>query len=478
MKRLDELRELNYLERDLKHLSYNTCTDSSGHHFIRILKSYESPGIEGASKSEQEFMAPPLVSQFSLRYFIPKEPLSLKKSEATGVKDPKIQNVVVMVNGLDEILDSHLLFYDYLGSHFAERGIAAVLLSTPYHLHRVTTKDVPNEKRPFKIPHECFREPLDYFIHFKLASIEIEDLIQRIKHKVKDEGDLNFYQNHFGQNVKVTVLGYSLGGLISLGTLLRLTSNNQNDLIDSCILYNSAPRLGNATTDRIGIENEAWRKVWEKFNSMGTDGIIGNDNRNNESFAYFFKDLYMGMRGSDEGLTKQLLNQNSKKMLLVMSGSDDIIDTKAWEDYLNYNEGQRQKTIINQFIFAGVGHSPMIEAQGAESLPRVMDVMTDHIMKNQKSHWQDVEIVDLMNELISKTEYYERVVNGNELSYQNGSFDKEAMESVLSEFQSEDKDEFLRIYYLSKIYYPKFKDLIKKIIRKNGDGNKAVLNNG
>ncbi len=398
------LKSEKYREDDLKHLLYNTCTNNSGHHYIRILKAFKSPEIKDLSEDEKKFIDHPLIKEFCLRFYIPKEPLSLKNESShyggTAMKqknnsDPKIKHVVIMVNGLNEVLTDHFKFYDFLGARFAEKNIASVLLSTPYHLHRVK-QNTNKEKDSFRIktPDTIFSSPIDYFIHYKITQSEIIALAKKIKQiGESDPYDLMFYENHFAEDVKVSLLGYSLGGLITLGTLLQITSNKKDGnetLIDSCILYNSAPKLGSATTSDIGIEKTEWDNLWKQFGDLMLDSKIDTNNPSNNEISSFFKDLYIGIRNSNprHSLTKKLIHDNSKKLLLIMSGADDIIDTKAWDDYLAYQEGDRQQTIINEFIFAGTGHSPMIEAQGAEILPRIVEVMTDHILKNQQSHWQ------------------------------------------------------------------------------------------
>ncbi len=69
-----------------------------------------------------------------------------------------------------------------------------------------------------------------------------------------------------------------------------------------------------------------------------------------------------------------------------------------------------------------------------------------------------------MYHILYKTEYFKNALKSPP-SDNNESFDRKAMEQLLQEFHSNKKnlEKFLRLYYLSKIYYPKFFLLIKKL---------------
>ena len=493
----DLLVENGYRDDDLKHQQFNTCTNRTGHQYIRVLKSFTSAAFRNTSPRESEFRSAPLVRKFVLRFYLPKEPISFKpidldkvdikgkdfweKTELPLNKDGGIKHIVIMINGLDEYQRDNLIFYDTMASHFAQQGIASVLLSTPYHMHRVARNTRSKELRPgdgpFLKPSRYFELPLDFFIHFKQTVLDIEKLTRKIKQKTTAKNDYDFYSNNFSPDVKVTILGYSLGGLISLAAFVRGSKQkdkskiSKKPLIDNSILYNTAPHLNKASTDeRFGKGQE----FWEKFTEPKTFGEVRNDNPNNDELADLFFRLYGGQSPETLISIRKVIKDNSEKFLLIMSGDDNIVDITSWDEYFSYQSGPRKKTTINQYIVAGAGHSPMNEAQGAESLPKVLDIITSHILTNKLSHWQRPDILNLARPLVQSTDYYNQFVKKKILAEKEKKsnvivdfsefeeFNRQKMDAVLNDF-GEDRQKFLAIYHLSKIYYPKFKDLMNSL---------------
>lgn len=68
------------------------------------------------------------VREFDLSIYVPLDLLDRRKA--------RINNVVIMLNGLNEVSHLHYSHYDRIGARLASRGIGAILYPTPFHLNR------------------------------------------------------------------------------------------------------------------------------------------------------------------------------------------------------------------------------------------------------------------------------------------------------------------------------------------------------
>lgn len=172
---------------------------------------------------------------FHLRFYLP--------HESVLRRGPRIDRVVVMVNGLDEF-DSYG-FYDKLGAHFARAGVAAVLLPLPDHMNRHPLwRGVPeHQKRQNADPPSRFilqgREHPFFYRRLRQWLIELEVLRLHLTHASACEcEDMAFFRTWFTHSTTVSLFGFSLGGLAALVSLLW-----KPDVFKSATLLNSGVPL-------------------------------------------------------------------------------------------------------------------------------------------------------------------------------------------------------------------------------------------
>lgn len=214
------------------------------------------------------------VKSFDLSFYVPLNVMS--------VGDEKIQEVVIMFNGLNEIANRHYAHYDRLGASLALNGIGAVLYTTPFHLNRTPYlerkfrklyeerggsqkwPDSPGADVMMRVPHRgVLRNQESLFHSFQQLATEVLDFASYLRVRsikgfiTMDKDDEIFYEELFDRkNVRVSLLGYSLGGLQALYTYLK-----DPGLFGRCILVNSGASVDNLRTKPVGITDGEWSAI-------------------------------------------------------------------------------------------------------------------------------------------------------------------------------------------------------------------------
>lgn len=286
------------------------------------------------------------------------------------------------------------------------------------------------------------------------------------------DDDLSFYKTHFSPKTKITVLGYSLGGLMAFGSFLI-----NNDKIDKLILFNTPGSLQDASTRTIGVSTKKWEKVFERFSDNdGELRKILREKGHDEDYVNNFIDLMIHRKN---GNIKKAIDLSKQRILQIMCGGDKVIDMKPWGLYFD-QETEDKRLIhkkISQHIFSGVGHYPILESRGSEIMPNISRIMIDHILNDEStSHWQENEIEEALMTLIRSTKSYESLKRDLDDPDFNKTFTSDQLKKLLiNEFKNDitSKERFLKFYYLSKMYFPKFYDLIEKN-KKRDDRHKRI----
>jgi len=163
----------------------------------------------------------------------------------------KISHLIVMFNGLDEILPHHMGLYDRFAAEVCEHGVAAVLLPTPFHLNRAAyiptngitdanLEEHADASQPTMRLQNC---PHLIYKNFSQSLAEVELLI----HKIRGNGttaryysreEKCFYEDLFEKETKICLFGYSLGGLRAIAASLV-----HRDEIECCFPVSSGGKL-------------------------------------------------------------------------------------------------------------------------------------------------------------------------------------------------------------------------------------------
>ena len=406
----------------------NTLFDYAGTHHVRILKRFVAPSDHPSAPISAKLLTPERNRIFHLRFYIPKAALISK--------DERIRDVVIMFNGLDEI--DRFDLYDVLGQQLAEQGIAAVLLPTPHHLNRHTP--VPGLSR--RLPHdELFKHPMLIYYNYKQSMLESELLIQKLRHEGIDDQDFDFYQSLFDPGLRISILGFSLGGLRALASFVQEPSKYH-----TCIVFNSGVELSLLNTEVLNIK----KKQWEEFLSELYQAVQENSALlSTDSYWQYFSGVFLG--GLPPWL-KNRLRQNSHKLLFILSGGDEIVPSKI----RNLEVAGHGLTV---FKIAGVGHVPTMDPQWSPWLNRVAEVILNFVNQTGQEVWSHQDIVVELAKALECTEHLET------LSHSEDEFGTTELRELLKSMSNQQRATVMKLYYASMAYYPRFRELLNAVVR-------------
>ncbi len=353
---------------------------------------------------------------FHLRFYLPKQIIS--------TIDQKIDEVVILLNGMNELDYFH--FYDMIGEFFAEKNIAAILLPTPMNLNRRIKEDNEFNTLVKSIGYKdyivtpahramCNNEMIYYFSFLKSFQ-ELDLLIDKIKFDYNIEpqnftneskafaenerkNDFEFYRQFFGgSNTKISVLGYSLGGLRALSFFLKKFKPIKDDLllgdltlvkrisdflaenqsISNCITFNSAPDLTRVNLDEIKIDRSDWIKSLATFyfklakyqndlkskpNLASIDSEIPTENDDLgllELIKFFYLRGLETYKANDKHEEKKITDKlilSLDNYLAINGGQDSIMNISLVQEML----GNKQNSFIGDLEKIVKSHSNIIE---------------------------------------------------------------------------------------------------------------------
>lgn len=372
----------------------NHSVHANDHSCVTILKRFKSPITDYYKELIKLCKGPSTHSidnniDFYLRFFFP-------KNYAT-TPHARPERLIIMFNGLNEIYPRHLSFYDRLGHSFASRGIASVLLPTPFHLNRAAVSKkaisefgsydkIPESTRYFKIPsNQLLRNPFYMYMNFiqvlheyhilrKLIACEFDQIVSTIHYDVNspDENDRSFYEQFTkSDNLQVSVLGYSLGGLMAL-----MCFADCPDIVKSCVLLNSGAPLNRMKLKGM-IDDNAWEGVTERLKNLEKE-------KNNRLLIKFIHhdplfaqitDIFFG----DPLFSSDTIERIGRKLILIIGGKDKIIPPAGIRRLEPEGYG------LNTLQIAELGHFISEDVAFNVWYPRVIRILTDFLQESDKS---------------------------------------------------------------------------------------------
>lgn len=425
--------------------SENIFTDYDSRNYLRIMKRTSTPEYPCFDELEKELHEDESQKSFLLRFYLPKVKITQERREN------RIDHLVIMFNGLNEI--DRYDTYDKLGAQLADYGIASVLLPTPYHLNRrIYNPQTKKPKRPTDISFEEGKSLIFYY-NFRRTLFEVEDLIERIKDT--REEDYGFYETFFSSSVKFTIFGFSLGGLRALGAFL-----SNPDRYHSCITLNMGANVFRAKIENLKVDTQQWDEMVENL-SEGVAYHIARNDQNKEAISLF--ELLYFTRSNPKRVN--ILKRNSNKFLMINGASDKIIAQGA-EKYLTDPQHG-----LNQIIIAGVDHIPTLDQKWhhwfshvVDSIRMFMSNCDDDSIPHERVeeaiflHLNSIGYIDSLKERFQDARACESsVFTINDL--------KRIVAMLADKNLPKAATDFLKYYYISKAYYPKFPELLAKIVR-------------
>lgn len=471
-----------FIQKNKDRLDENILIDYDARSYIRLMKLFETENTEATisfpeNKVDQISLNESMNYHFHLRFYLPKNIIS--------TVGKKINRIVIMFNGMNEL--EYFDFFDMIGEYFANNNVAAVLLPTPLNLNRRIKEDFNKRKiLNSKFPTIRAKEGNELLFFYSLVKThkELNFLIKKIKGQtsIEDkEKEFGFYENYFaGKNTEITLLGYSLGGLKALTYFmldfdpLKTEDRDHYKKIEkylhdwkkqkfvSCITFNSAANLLEAYDERFfGMSYEDWEKLL-----MSSERELKN--RESELIKSFnipkdliriFRFLYFGS-DDDEILLygKQKIVDILDHYLAVSGGSDKIV---SMEQMKRFSHGGKKSTSgnkkewekwFNHIIAAGGDHFPGMEvAEWHELLPRIERAILDFMDGCTVRHYKKSKIRKNLINLVNKSRYtYNKKDDFSTTHFKN----------ILDGLKKgNDKKDFKKYYYLSKAFYPNFKEV-------------------
>ena len=225
-------------------------------------------------------------------------------------KHKQVENCFIMFNGLDEL--GFYTLYDQLGKGLCKNNYGVILLPLPDHLNRnmMYRKNDVNAKQ---MPSSSFiNEPNKIYDAFIQQINEVSILIDHILGKCEYNAFkdcCSFFNHFFSPTTKISLLGFSLGGLAALSNFLI-----QNYDFNSCILLNSGAKL-----DDIDVSEFQSLEEWQKTVDHLREALSSMP-KTNESQKYFD----MVFLGNNLSILRKELKEKSRKLLFILGGADTV----------------------------------------------------------------------------------------------------------------------------------------------------------
>ena len=451
--------------------SENILTDYDSSNHIRIMKRFHHSDTSFAPVAIREAWKNDHQEDLYLRCYLPKKKISSKNRE------DRVNRLIIMFNGLNEV--RHFDLYDILGSQFANQGIASILIPTPYHLNR-RVPDFEASKRVMKyrchIPTDYATGNLKmmYYYNFKKSIVEAETLISQIKSN--QQKDYGFYNSLFDvPNLKISLLGFSLGGLKAIGSFMKLKPDFPQ-LIQSCVTWNSGPGLEDVTIEKINgnkikYDRESWAKLMKNVKS-GISDILRKGDPSEKSYGKLCKWLYFsqnkGKRDEEEFRSlRERLSGYSNNCLSIQSASDSIVKVSSFDRILT-------DVGLHRVIIPGVDHIPNQDIKWGEWLTRTVGSVIHFINESGKQFYSNLTIEEEIRKVLIDTSYYKDRKDMYKKSREelSSEFSIRDLSSILTDILDNTKangaatrKKFQELYYISKAFYPRFTELVDKIIQ-------------
>jgi hypothetical protein len=486
-----------FILKNSSNLDDSLIIDYDGRTYLRVMKFFTQNDLTFLAYNCSNDIHTAANKGFYLRVYLPKNII--------GTVGGKIEKTVIMLNGMNELDHFHL--YDIIGEYFANNGIAAILLPTPLHLNRRVSMDYefhsPND--PIKPTVLAKEGKCDlFYLNYIKSYLELKYLIEKIQGingAVTDDevDDFNFYKHYFnGKATEITLLGYSLGGLKTLGYFLKdfkapekidytkkitvqqfegignFMDKHKQQQLHCCITINSGPNLLGITASEeiMGMKPDEWlplmKDVAKKLNKeKQLHKLIKRKIAKKEidelincfKYLYFNKSEASSLDANEYAQPK--LEAALDNYLAISGGADKLVDTSAIQSMIKRQKETDDPLSINQIIIAKGDHHPSRDVSyWHEMLPSVERSMLDFINSCGEKHYTKKVILDVLEDLISQSTSCLHVLDKCQKKFHRTDFD-----ILLKGYRGNKKLRQLltKYYFISKAFYPNFPDVINKI---------------
>ena len=272
--------------------------------------------------------------------------------------------VLIMINGfLEGVLheqeedlknrarkiNNHLFRYNSIANESLKNNIVSVLMPLPFHFGR-------GEDYTSKAPIERLLENGSYLYYggFEQITQDVNDLIYRIKKSPNDFG------LDSTKELKFHILGYSIGGVATMGCALKLEHK-----FESMSILLSSWNLNAISSDAIHelfqknyrLGKSEWEQIKSELNNELDHNIIDPE----------FNFLWRGIEDENNPLREKLENKVGK--ILFINGNHDSLFTQ--ETATQRAQYLRDKEFDNvTFLFVHSDHLAMRQREARTMIPK------------------------------------------------------------------------------------------------------------
>jgi len=451
---------------------------------VKLVKFYNdivNNSLKKAKKREFHWVCEN-VKSFDLSFYIPMNVMNLPHQ--------KIQNVLIMLNGLNEIENIHYSHYDRIGASLAASRIGTVLHPTPFHLNRTSYlkecfkkeyETHPNKQQNWprapgapvmnRIPHKSMlSHPEAIFYCFQQISNEVSSFARYLRHQNGsldmsnefinlDSNDKEFYDQLFDRTtLKINLLGYSLGGLQALYTFLR-----NPDLFDHCILINSGASIDSLRVKPVRIKNEEWEKIKSNCHSIrySLPSDISDIDRN-------FLNAVLFERPFKDEKTAHIFRENAHKFLFIAGGADivspsDYLLQFLEKDHVTTSTGFRGLNILQ---VEGLAHPLQRSLEYDRWFPIIISTI-DKFIRSPNPKLKQISYQDVINwfsQLEIKNQAWDNWCRTENLLDTEGDQNINVVK-IVDKLSQKDKKAFLQYYLISKRYFENDSEFLRTLER-------------
>lgn len=274
--------------------------------------------------------------------------------------DQKPRSVIVMLNGFAE---ANVLPYDELMLDLARLGLPSILLPLPNHFSRYssakgTTPFLLKEwdSDPFEIPESKRRSSMKaistnlinrlgtdaqiWLDGYKQTMKDLEHLMDRLLGYQERPSTVDPLRALFSPRTRLSLYGYSLGGLITECMMLR-----QPHRVHSAFLVNTG-----ASLDEINarlIFRDRWPKLKQKLKDTDTT-CLGDYERE-------FKLVFFRKSEGDQKEYLDRLHRISRRTLFLLGANDDVF---PYDEVIRLKPPEGLTHIVLPAIGHRIGHGP------------------------------------------------------------------------------------------------------------------------
>lgn len=327
----------------------------------------------------------------------------------------RVAHVLIMFNGLNEIMPWHSRLYDDLGHALAERGIVSVLLPTPYHLNRTpqSTLEETSVSALLKRPTTTEFAAAPY-ANFEQSFREIDFLRSLIGPSEPHHANNKYgLFDRFDAGTRVSLFGFSMGGLRALSKFVI-----DHESFHRCVLLNSGCVLPMLRPPR--LEDHEWEGFVSRARNVDADQLKDFSNEP-ARMQLLLHDAFFDVESL--GIIDRELDACPERIKVILGTKDRAITSGSLT---------RLKHLVNIETVEGMGHVVSTDPSFEANFDRLVEGIARFIVDEPQCP-------------LSRHDVHDQLVSALQLAGQSSRPSEEEIRKL-----AEENPEVRRLYIASK----------------------------